>query len=82
MKTNETEQKRHVAEVTLLGSYDLGKNTDKKAGIKIRIFDRGGTPQLGTIKIGQGSFEWWSKKAKKYTRRFTWHEFAVRMGDK
>jgi hypothetical protein len=37
MKNKETEQKRHAAEVTLLGSYDFGKNTDKKAEIKIRI---------------------------------------------
>jgi len=54
---------KHVAEVTLLESFDLGKNTKKSAGIAIKVFDKAsgkrGT-QLGTINIGQGSFAWWA----------------------
>lgn len=73
------EQERHIAEVTLLESFDLGKNTGKNAGIEIKVFAKGGKPQLGTIKIGQGSLEWWAKQAKKCTRRFSWEDFAVFM---
>jgi len=31
---------KHVAEVTLLESFDLGKNTKKSAGIAIKVFDK------------------------------------------
>ena len=71
-----TEQKRHVAEVTLLESFSLGRNTGKNAGIEIKVFAKGGKPQLGTIKIGQGSFEWWPKQARNHSHRFSWAEFA------
>ena len=64
---------RHVAEVTLLESFDLGKNTALNAGIEIKIFAKGGPekrgPQLGTIRIGQGSFAWWAKGAKIETKK-------------
>jgi len=82
---------RHVAAVTLLESFDLGKNTARNAGIEIKVFDKGGPnkrgPQLGTIRIGQGSFAWWAKSAKLETkngkRRPTlslgWQEFAEEM---
>jgi hypothetical protein len=82
---------RHVAEVTLLESFDLGKNTAKNAGIEIKIFGKGGSgkrgPQLGTIRIGQGSFAWWAKSAKLRTKngkrpptlRLGWDEFAELM---
>ena len=60
-------QQRHVAKVTLLESFDLGKNTAQKAGLEIKIFGKASAgsrgPQLGTIRIGQGSFAWWSKSA-------------------
>ena len=80
---------KHVAEVTLLESFDLGKNTTKSAGIEIRVFDKGGEgkrgSQLGTIRIGQGSFAWWAANAKtktperkmrKPTLRLPWSDFA------
>ena len=79
--------RKHVAEVTLLESFDLGKNTAQNAGIEIKVFDkaagRRGT-QLGTIRIGQGSFAWWAKSAKtqtkkgkgKATLRLDWYKFA------
>jgi hypothetical protein len=79
---------KHVAEVTLLESFDLGKNTKKSAGIAIKVFDKAsgkrGT-QLGTINIGQGSFAWWAANAKtenadgtmrKPTLRLPWSDFA------
>ena len=84
---------RHVAEVTLLGSFDLGKNTAKNAGIEIKVFDKGADgrrgAQLGTIRIGQGSFAWWQKKAKTQTKggtrqptvRLAWSDFAALMSD-
>jgi hypothetical protein len=79
---------RHVAVVTLLESFDLGKNTAQNAGIEIKVFDKGGPekrgPQLGTIRIGQGSFAWWAKSAKTETKkgkrpptlRLGWSDFA------
>jgi hypothetical protein len=78
---------RHVAEVTLLESFDLGKNTAQNAGIEIKVFGKGAQkrgPQLGTIRIGQGSFAWWAKSAKTETKsgkrsptlRLGWLEFA------
>jgi hypothetical protein len=82
---------RHVAEVTLLESFDLGKNTARNAGIEIRVFDKGGPekrgPQLGTIRIGQGSFAWWAKSAKIDTKtgkqlptlKLGWSDFAELM---
>jgi hypothetical protein len=85
---------RHVAKVTLLESFELGKNTAQNAGIEIRVFDKGVQgrrgPQLGTIRIGQGSFAWWAKRAKtetkkgkrKPTLRLNWSKFADLMTKK
>jgi hypothetical protein len=81
---------RHVAVVTLLESFDLGKNTAQNAGIEIKVYDKGDQkrgPQLGTIRIGQGSFAWWAKSAKLETKngkrsptlRLGWAEFAELM---
>jgi hypothetical protein len=84
---------RHVAEVTLLESFDLGKNTAQSAGLEIKVFDKGAEgkrgPQLGTIRIGQGSFAWWTKSAKTETKkgkrqpplRLNWSEFADTMAE-
>jgi hypothetical protein len=79
-----TNQRQHVAEVTLLESFDLGRNTAQNAGIEIKVFDKAAGKrgrQLGTIRIGQGSFEWWARKAKKATLRLDWSEFACSMGE-
>jgi hypothetical protein len=82
---------RHKALVTLLESFDLGKNTAQNAGIEIKVFGKGTEkkrgPQLGTIRIGQGSFAWWAKSAKTQTKngkrkptlRLGWAEFAEAM---
>jgi hypothetical protein len=78
---------KHVADVTLLESFDLGKNTAQNAGIEIKVFNKGAGkrgPQLGTISIGQGSFKWWARSAKtrttkgkgKATVSVGWSEFA------
>ena len=79
---------RHVAEVTLLESFDLGKNTARNAGIEVKVFDKGSDgkrgARLGTIRIGQGSFAWWAKSAKLETNntkrpptlRLSWTQFA------
>ncbi|MGB8886099.1 MAG: hypothetical protein WCC87_05205 [Candidatus Korobacteraceae bacterium] len=78
---------KHVAEVTLLEGFDLGKNTAQNAGIEIKVFNKGAGkrgPQLGTIRIGQGSFKWWARSAKtrttkgkgKATVSVGWFEFA------
>ncbi len=83
---------RHAAVVTLLESFDLGKNTAQNAGIEIRIYDKGPSDgrgsQLGTIRIGQGSFAWWARSAKLKTKNgkrsptlsLSWKEFAEQMG--
>jgi hypothetical protein len=82
---------RHMAVVRLLESFDLGKNTAQSAGIEIRIYDKGAPnkrgSQLGTIRIGQGSFAWWARSAKVETKngkrpptlRLGWTEFAEHM---
>jgi hypothetical protein len=82
---------RHMAVVTLLESFDLGKNTAQNAGIEIKVFGKGNAErrgsQLGTIRIGQGSFAWWAKSAKLETKngkrsptlRLGWTEFAELM---
>lgn len=84
---------RHVALVTLLESFDLGKNTAQNAGIEVKVFGKGTAAkrgsQLGTIRIGQGSFAWWAKSAKVETKngkrsptlRLGWSEFAERMAE-
>jgi hypothetical protein len=63
---------RHVAVVRLLESFDLGKNTAQNAGIEVKVFDKGAAgkrgTQLGTIRIGQSSFAWWTKSAKIETK--------------
>lgn len=82
---------RHVAKVTLLEGFELGKNTAQSAGIEIKVFDKGSDvkrgPQLGTIRIGQGSFAWWAANAKTETTkgkrpptlRLGWSKFAELM---
>ena len=82
---------RHVAVVTLLESFDLGKNTAQNAGIEIKVYGKGSPkrrgPQLGTIRVGQGSFAWWARSAKLETKngkrpptlRLGWTEFAEHM---
>lgn len=82
---------RHVAVVTLLESFDLGKNTAQSAGIEVKVYGKGAPGkrglQLGTVRIGQGSFPWWSRSAKLETKngkraptlRLGWTEFAEHM---
>jgi hypothetical protein len=79
MPSDETEQKRQVAKVKLLETFSLGKNTGKGAGAEITVFGKDGKPQLGTIKIGSGSFEWWPKGSKKRRLHLNWYDFAAFM---
>jgi hypothetical protein len=78
--------KTHTAKVRLLENFALGKNTGQKSGLQIAIYGKaeGKTgPKLGTIRIGQGTFEWWTKnawketkKGKHPTRSWSWSKFA------
>ena len=82
---------RHVASVTLLETFELGKNTAKDSGIEIKVYAKGSEVkrgrQLGTIRIGQGSFGWWPRSAKVETKTgkrkaplsLGWEEFAGQM---
>lgn len=79
MTPSDNEQKRQVAKVKLLEAFSLGKNTGKNAGAEITVFGRNGKPQLGTIRIGSGSFQWWAKKVKKNKLYLNWYEFAELM---
>ena len=75
---------KHVAEVTLLESFELGKNTARNAGIEIKVFDKGDEgkrgAQLGTIRIGQGSFAWWAANAKTETAKSGKRSPTLRLG--
>jgi hypothetical protein len=79
---------RFIAEVTVLESFALGKNTAKNAGIEVKVYGKGVAkgrgPQLGTIRIGQGSLMWWAKNKRTKsasgeispTVRLDWDKFA------
>jgi hypothetical protein len=84
-----SKRKKHIARVTLPESFDLGKNTGRKAGITIEISDKYG--RLGKIQIGQGWFKWWAAWAKARTVKggkrpttvsLSWSEFADLMAKK
>jgi hypothetical protein len=62
-----------------LGSIELGKKTEKNSGMQIEIYD--GPTLLGTIEMGQGSFAWYSPKAKQHTLHLSWTEFAQHLND-
>jgi hypothetical protein len=81
MTVKKSMQQRQVAKVKLLETFSLGKNTGKDAGAEITVFGKGGLPQLGTIKIGSGSLEWWPKGAKKNHLHLSWSDFAKLMND-
>jgi hypothetical protein len=74
-------QKRQVAKVKLLETFNLGRNTGKDAGAEITVFGKGGAPQLGTIKIGSGSIEWWPTRAKKKHLHLDWSDFSRLMNE-
>ena len=85
--------KKHTAVVKLLERFELGKNTYQNSGLTIEIFNKGEDkwgPKLGTIRIGQGTFDWWTKSAKPETKTghqkptisFSWSEFATVMDKK
>ena len=78
MTQKDSEQRRQVAKVKLLETFTLGKNTGKKAGIEITVFDKD-EEQLGTITIGAGSFQWWPKGAKKHKLYLNWPDFSAEM---
>lgn len=78
MTPKETEQRRQVAKVRLLETCSLGKNNGKNTGVKITVFSKD-ERQLGTIKIGAGSFQWFPKRAKKHTLYRDWSAFATLM---
>ena len=77
----------------MLESFNLGKNTGKNAGIEIKVFSKGtgGSrgSQLGTIRIGQGSFAWWTKSKRKSSTgggiapslKLDWESFAKKMDE-
>jgi hypothetical protein len=82
--------KTHTAKVRLLEQFALGKNTGQRSGLEIEVFGKsegGDSPKLGTIRIGQGTFEWWTKNAKKTTKKgkqsptlsLNWSDFASLM---
>ena len=84
--------KTHTAKVRLLENFALGKNTGQKSGLQIAIYGKaeGKTgPKLGTIRIGQGTFDWWTKNAKKETKTgkqdptlsLSWSDFATLMDE-
>jgi hypothetical protein len=84
--------KTHTAKVQLLEQFALGKNTGQNSGLEIEIFGKGedkDSPKLGTIRIGQGTFEWWTKNAKTATKKGTkapslslnWSSFAALMDE-
>ena len=85
--------KTHTAKVQLLEQFSLGKNTGQNSGLEIEIFGKAegkAGPKLGTIRIGQGTFEWWTKNAKTETKKgkqaptgsWSWSEFAALMDQK
>jgi hypothetical protein len=85
--------KKHTAVVKLLERFELGKNTGQNSGLVIEVFDKAEGkwgPKLGTIRIGQGTFDWWTKSAKFETKTgkqdpplsFSWAEFAALMDEK
>ena len=78
MLKNASAQKRQVAEVKILETFELGKNTRKNAGAEITVYGKDGK-KLGAIKIGSGSFEWWANSAQKATVRKSWEAFATLM---
>ena len=83
--------KSHAATVRILQSFEIGKNTAVNSGIEIEVFSKGENgkkgPKLGTIRIGQGTFEWWAKNAKAETKKgkrpatisYSWSDFAAIM---
>jgi hypothetical protein len=82
--------KTHTAKVRLLETFTLGKNTGQKSGLQISIHGKAEGkqgPRLGTIRIGQGTFDWWTKNAKKETKAgkqdptlsLSWSDFATLM---
>ena len=82
--------KTHTAKVQLLEQFTLGKNTGQNSGLEIEIFGKAegkDGPKLGTIRIGQGTFEWWTKNAKTATKTgkqdptlsLSWSDFAILM---
>lgn len=88
-----SEMKTHTAVVKLLERFELGKNTYQNSGLTIEVFSRAEGkwgPKLGTIRIGQGTFDWWAKNAKTETKTgpqkptisFSWSEFAAVMNEK
>jgi hypothetical protein len=85
--------KRHAAVVKMLEKFQLGKNTGQNSGLVIEVFDKAEGklgPKLGTIRIGQGTFDWWMKAAKFETKKgkqspsfsCSWTEFADLMDEK
>ena len=78
MQKKASPQKRQVAEVKILETFELGKNTRKNAGAEITVYGRDGK-KLGAIKIGSGSFEWWANSAQKPTVHKRWEDFATLM---
>jgi hypothetical protein len=84
--------KTHTAKVLLLEQFALGKNTGQNSGLEIEIFGKAegkDGPKLGTILIGQGTFEWWTKNAKTATKTgkqeptlsLSWSAFAAMMDE-
>jgi hypothetical protein len=82
--------KTHTAKVRLLESFELGRNTGQKSGLQIAVYGKAEGkqgPKLGTIRIGQGTFDWWTKNAKKETKTgkqdptltLSWSDFAALM---
>jgi hypothetical protein len=82
--------KTHAAKVLLLEQFALGRNTGQNSGLEIEIFGKAEGkvgPKLGTIRIGQRTFEWWTKNAKTETKTgkqdptlsLSWSDFAALM---
>jgi len=83
--------KTHTAKVLLLEQFALGKNTGQNSGLEMEIFGKAegkDGPKLGTIQIGQGTFDWWTKNAKTETKKgkqdptlsLSWSKCAALMG--
>lgn len=75
----------YAVKLQILGGLEIKKNTGKNSGTQIEVFD--GKVKLGTIFMGRGTFDWYTKHAKTFTKHgrnkpthsLSWTKFAELM---
>jgi len=77
LKARKTRRTKGTIETEVVAHLPLKVDlTKRNSSNDLRFVVKSGRDMLGTLQMGRGSVQWFTKNAKKATGTWTWKEFA------